>query len=164
VLQEVCGSIRSFGLSAASSVDENPDSSGLRIWRVLGSDLHHPPSAAQSFRAQSTKFHTVNPLVRVVASVMLWLRTGEVAGDANDRVKVEGNFLGRTFRRNDEVKAFLATRAAAIVTTAEYDGRREGASKFETGVRRRYGKMRKQPMSECARRSRARRICEHHRN
>lgn len=54
---------------------------------------------------------TVRPFFRVVDLVML---RPETAGEANDRVKVEGNFLEMAFLRREAVRALRATRVAAI--------------------------------------------------
>jgi len=49
---------------------------------------------------------------------MLWA----AAGVASDRVKVEGNFLVKAFRRNEADNVLRATRAAAIMTAMRERG------------------------------------------
>lgn len=120
MLQEVCGSVAGIGLGSASGIDENTDGSGLRVGRVLGSDLSrhqrlYPPVIHPAV------IRTVRPFLRVVLWVVVWA----AAGVANDRVKL-GNFLGRAFRRNEADNVLRATRAAAIVTAVMVRGEEDG--------------------------------------
>ena len=118
VLEEVSGSVGGLSLGSGAGIDKDTDGGRLGVGRVLSGDLDPGDQFGGQGQARAAFGHTVRPFLRVVDWVMLWAAATEA------RVRV--NFLGRAFRRSWAERAFLATRAAAIVSTTSGRWRRAG--------------------------------------